>query len=76
MVWVGMSRGRFVGGRNLKAPKCPAIHCETTKNPHAGEIIERESDVRLLKQNIMKKILILAKLAKERATCACYRREE
>jgi hypothetical protein len=29
-----------------------------------------------LKQNIMKKILILAKLAKERATCACYRREE
>jgi hypothetical protein len=21
MVWVGMSRGRFVGGRNVKAPK-------------------------------------------------------
>ncbi len=28
MVWVGMSRGRFVGGRNVKAPK---NHVETLK---------------------------------------------
>ncbi len=26
MVWVGMSRGRFVGGRNVKAPNFSPVH--------------------------------------------------
>ncbi len=26
MVWVGMSRGRFVGGRNVKAPRRTKCH--------------------------------------------------
>jgi hypothetical protein len=38
MVWVGMSRGRFVGGRNVKAP---AFHMKfmnkSTSNPWRTE---------------------------------------
>jgi hypothetical protein len=25
MVWIGMSRGRFVGGRNVKAPNISSL---------------------------------------------------
>ncbi len=34
MVWVGMSRGRFVGGRNAKVPKYDLKSCNKTSIFH------------------------------------------
>jgi hypothetical protein len=37
--------------KGLKSCSQWALHCEIMKNPHAGKIGERKSDVRLLKRN-------------------------